>query len=132
MSDGSGEDPSAVFPRRGKTSVPARTRTSQTEIVDMKNPLVSRIFRNIAEILEIKGENVFRIRAYQKAADTIEGLSEDIATYAAEDRLSEIPGIGVDLSAKIKEIVATGKLAFYEELKKTIPEGLLELLAIPS
>ncbi len=90
------------------------------------------IFRNIAEILEIKGENVFRIRAYQKAADTIEGLAEDIENFVSQGRLGDIPGIGADLSAKIKEIVATGKLGFYEELKKSIPEGLLELLTIPS
>jgi DNA polymerase (family 10) len=98
----------------------------------MKNKLVVEIFRDIAEILEIKGENVFRIRAYQKAADTIEGLAEDIDNFVDQDRLSEIPGIGVDLSAKIKEIVATGKLQFFEDLKKSIPEGLLELLKIPS
>lgn len=98
----------------------------------MKNKLVVEIFRNIAEILEIKGENVFRIRAYQKAADTIEGLSEDIFDLASQDRLEEIPGIGKDLSAKIKEIVSTGKLQFYEELQKSVPEGLLELLKIPS
>lgn len=98
----------------------------------MKNKLVVDIFRNIAEILEIKGENVFRIRAYQKAADTIEGLAEDIENFASQGRLGDIPGIGADLSAKIKEIVAAGKLEFYEELKKNIPEGLLELLTIPS
>jgi DNA polymerase (family X) len=98
----------------------------------MKNKLIVEIFRDIAEILEIKGENVFRIRAYQKAADTIEGLAEDIDNFVSSDRLSEIPGIGVDLSAKIKEISRTGKLKFFEELKKSIPEGLLELLKIPS
>jgi DNA polymerase (family X) len=98
----------------------------------MKNKLVVEIFRNIAEILEIKGENVFRIRAYQKAADTIEGLAEDIFDLASQDRLDEIPGIGKDLSAKIKEIVSSGKLQFYQELQKSIPEGLLELLKIPS
>jgi DNA polymerase (family X) len=98
----------------------------------MKNKLVVDIFRNIAEILEIKGENIFRIRAYRKAADTIEGLAEDIENFVSQDRLSEIPGIGDELSAKIKEINATGKLKFYEDLKKDIPDGLLELLKIPS
>ncbi len=98
----------------------------------MKNKLVVDTFRNIAEILEIKGDNVFRIRAYQKAADTIEGLAEDIDNFVSQGRLKEIPGIGVDLSAKIKEITSAGKLGFYEDLKKTIPEGLLGLLNIPS
>ncbi len=98
----------------------------------MNNKLVADIFRNIAQILEIKGENVFRIRAYQKAADSIEGLAEDISNFVNQGRLDEIPGIGADLSAKIKEIVSTGKLVFYEELKHSVPEGLLELLNIPS
>jgi len=98
----------------------------------MNNKLVADIFRSIAEILEIKGENVFRVRAYQKAADTIEGLAEEIANFINQGRLNDLPGIGVDLSAKIKEIVSTGKLKFYDELKKTIPDGFLELLKIPS
>jgi DNA polymerase (family 10) len=98
----------------------------------MKNKLVVEIFRDVAEILEIKGENVFRIRAYLRAADTVEGLAEDLETIAAQGRLTDIPGIGKDLSAKIEEIITTGKLAFLEELKKTIPDGLLELLNIPS
>ena len=97
----------------------------------MKNKLVADIFRNIAEVLEIKNENVFRIRAYQKAADTIEGISEDIENLVDQDRLDGIPGIGADLSLKITEIVKTGKLKFYEDLKKSVPEGLLELLNIP-
>ena len=69
----------------------------------MKNKLVVDIFRNIAEILQIKGENVFRIRAYEKAAETIDGLAEDIEDFVLQGRLKEIPGIGVDLAAKIQE-----------------------------
>ena len=98
----------------------------------MKNLVIAKIFRNIADILEIKGDNVFRIRAYQRAADTIEGLAEDLEHYFAEDRLTDIPGIGKDLSEKIKEISQTGTCRFFEVLKKTIPEGLLEILKIPS
>ncbi|MDD5348409.1 MAG: DNA polymerase/3'-5' exonuclease PolX [Candidatus Omnitrophica bacterium] len=97
----------------------------------MKNKLVSDIFRHIAEILEIKGENVFRIRAYQRAADTIEGIPEDIEQFVTEGRLTEIPGIGTDLAAKITELVSTGKLKFYEDLQETVPESVLQLLAIP-
>jgi len=98
----------------------------------MDNFKVIEIFRNIADILEIRNDNRFRIRAYQRAADTIEGMGEDFESLVNQDRITEIPGIGVDLSGKIKEIVKTGKLKFYEDLKKTIPEGLLELLKIPS
>jgi len=98
----------------------------------MKNLVIAKIFRNIADILEIKGDNVFRIRAYQRGADIIEGLAEDLERYIAEDRLTDIPGIGKDLSGKIKEIAQTGTCRFFEDLKKTIPEGLLEILKIPS
>ena len=93
---------------------------------------LSAIFRNIASILEIKGQNVFRIRAYEKAAESIEGLPNTLETLIKEDRLTEIPGIGKDLSDKIKEFYATGKIQTYEELKKTTPQGLLEILNIPS
>jgi DNA polymerase (family X) len=98
----------------------------------MKNQLVSRIFRDISKILEIKGENVFRIRAYDRAAGVIENLSDDIETAVAQNTLTEIPGIGKDLAQKVREIVATGSLQFYEDLKKSLPGGILELLTIPS
>ena len=93
---------------------------------------LSAIFRNIASILEIKGENVFRIRAYEKAAESIEGLPNTLESLIKEDRLTEIPGIGKDLSDKIKEFHSTGKIQAYEDLRKTTPQGLLELLDIPS
>ena len=98
----------------------------------MENQKVADIFSNIANILEIKQENPFRIRAYQRAADNIRDLSEDIKVLVEEDRLAQLPGIGKDLAGKIKEIVLTGKLKFYEDLKKTIPGGLLGLINIPS
>ncbi len=98
----------------------------------MKNLEIAAIFRDIARILEIKGDNPFRIRAYERAAQNIEGLSEDIENFIREDRLNIIPGIGKDLAEKIKEIVKTDRLKFFNELKKSIPEGLLELLNIPS
>jgi DNA polymerase (family 10) len=97
----------------------------------MKNPLVVSIFRNIASILEIKGENVFRIRAYQRAADAIEGLSQDVEEYSDPAALTGIPGIGKDLASKIQEIVITNTCQAYEQLKKDVPEGVLELLKIP-
>jgi len=98
----------------------------------MKNQEISGIFREISDILEIKGENVFRIRAYERAAQNIESLGEDIAVLFRDGRLSEIPGVGKDLSQRIAEYLDTGKIAFFEELKKSLPEGLLELLKIPS
>lgn len=98
----------------------------------MKNLEVSQIFRDIAKILEIKGDNPFRIRAYERAAQNIEGLTEDVEHLIKEDKLTDIPGIGGDLADKIKEIARTGRLKQFEELKRSIPEGLLDLLDIPS
>ena len=98
----------------------------------MISKTISEIFRAIAKILEIKGENVFRARAYERAARNIESLSEDIQDLINENRLSEIPGVGKDLAQKIIEITKTGKLKFFEELKRSIPEGLLDLLRVPS
>lgn len=98
----------------------------------MKNLEIATIFRNIAKILEIKGDNPFRIRAYEKAAQNIEGLTDDIENFIRQDRLREIPGIGKDLAEKITEIVNSGRLKAYEDLKKTIPEAILDLLNIPS
>ncbi|OGX40891.1 MAG: DNA polymerase III [Omnitrophica WOR_2 bacterium RIFCSPLOWO2_01_FULL_41_12] len=96
------------------------------------NLAISQIFRNVAQILEIKGDNPFRIRAYERAAQNIEGLTENIENFVAQDRLGDIPGIGKDLAYKIKEFIKTGRLKVYQDLKRTIPAGLLDLLNIPS
>lgn len=98
----------------------------------MKNLEIAHIFREIAKILEIKGENVFRIRAYERAAQNIEGLTLDIETLAKENKLKEIPGIGKDLALRIEEFLDKGKIKMLEDLKKSIPDGLLDLLNIPS
>lgn len=92
---------------------------------------VADIFRSIAHILEIKGENPFKIRAYEKAAQNLENLGEDLEALAARNELERIPGIGKDLAKKIKEILATGTLTYYEELKKEIPPELVTLMTVP-
>jgi DNA polymerase (family 10) len=97
----------------------------------MKNQEVAKIFNDIADILEIKGENPFRIRAYRKAAQNIESLTQDLGSLIEEKKLEEIPGIGKDLAQKIEEIISTGRLRFHEDLKKEIPEGLVDLLSVP-
>ncbi len=96
----------------------------------MKNQRIAKIFNEIAELLDIKGENVFRVRAYRRAAQNIDGLSKDVASLS-EEELEEIPGIGKDLAGKIREFLSTGKVAKHEELKKEIPEGVLDLLRVP-
>lgn len=96
----------------------------------MKNAEISIIFNNIADLLEIKGENPFRIRAYRKAAFAIDSLSKDVAGMTTEE-LQKIPGIGKDLSAKIEEFCRTGAVEAYEKLKTDTPESLIGLFAVP-
>jgi DNA polymerase (family 10) len=96
----------------------------------MKNADIAQIFNNIADLLEIKDENPFRIRAYRKAALNIAELGKDISSLSAEE-LTEIPGIGHDLAAKIGEFLKTGRVEAYEKLRHEVPESLIELLAIP-
>ena len=97
----------------------------------MKNLEVADIFNKIADILELKGANPFRIRAYQRAAQNIQDLSEDIEEISKREELEKLPGIGKDLALKIKEIIEAGGLNHYEELKSEMPAGLLELLSVP-
>ncbi|TYP49820.1 DNA polymerase/3'-5' exonuclease PolX [Thermosediminibacter litoriperuensis] len=97
----------------------------------MKNYLVSFIFFDIADMLEIKGENFFKIRAYRKAARVIASLPEDIEEMMKTSSLGSMEGIGKALEGKIKEIIETGTCRYYEELKKDIPRGLVEMLKIP-
>ena len=88
----------------------------------MTNSEISSIFIDIAEMLKLKKENIFKIRAYQKVARAIEGLPTDVAKLVAEDRLREIPGAGEAITKKITELVTTGKLGYYERLKEEFPE----------
>ncbi|MDP2744572.1 MAG: DNA polymerase/3'-5' exonuclease PolX, partial [Dehalococcoidia bacterium] len=96
-----------------------------------KNTDIARVFTDIADLLELKGENVFKVRAYQKAARSIEHLPLEAERLVAEDRLRDIPGVGEAIGKKITELVATGKLEYYEELKKEFPEGISTFLDIP-
>lgn len=96
-----------------------------------KNAEIVNLFREIAGILKIKGENPFKIRAYERVADTIENLSMEIETIYHAGKLNEIPGVGEAISSKMKEFLQTGQLEYLERLKMDIPTGVLELLKIP-
>src|ERR1051325_10086215 len=98
---------------------------------EMDKDRVAEILVSIGTLLELKGENPFKTRAYSNAARTIETLSEPLEKLIAEDRLGEIKGIGEALQKKITELVTTGKLPYYEELKASVPPGLRAMLDIP-
>ncbi len=97
----------------------------------MKNTEIAKVFADIADLLELKGENVFKVRAYQKAVRSIEQLSVETEQLVKEDRLREIPGVGEAIARKITEMVTTGKLEYYEKLKAEFPEGITALLEVP-
>ncbi len=90
------------------------------------------MFDRVAELLEIQGDNPFRIRAYHNAARTIQGLSDSLAEkVAAGEDLARLPTIGRDLAAKIREIVATGSLRKLKQLEAAVSPGLVDLLKVP-
>ena len=97
----------------------------------MDKEQVAAILEEIGVLLELKGENPFKTRAYQNAARSLDGLAEPLEKLVAENRLGEIKGFGEALQKKISELVQTGRLPYYEELKVSIPAGLLDLLGIP-
>jgi DNA polymerase (family 10) len=97
----------------------------------MDKEQVSAILEEIGVLLELKGENPFKTRAYQNAARALDGLAEPLEKLVAENRLGEIKGFGEALQKKITELVQTGRLPYYEELKESIPAGLIDLLGIP-
>jgi DNA polymerase (family 10) len=96
------------------------------------NADVAAVFEEIADLLEIEGSNPFRIRAYRNAARTLRDIPREVGAMLDEgEDLTELPGIGEDLAAKIKEIVETGTAAALEEHRKKVPKTLTELLRIP-
>ena len=95
-----------------------------------KNNDIAEIFEHISDMLNVLGENPFKIRAYKNAAENIVELGEDVEDIAARDELTEIPGVGKDLAEKIKEYIKTGKIKEYDKLKEKVPLELVELLRI--
>jgi DNA polymerase (family X) len=96
-----------------------------------KNQETAELLYHIAELLELKGENTFKIRAYNKAARAVESLSTDIQEIYAAEELESIPGVGSAIAEKIGEYLKNGRLGYYDDLCKEIPAGLSEMLKIP-
>jgi DNA polymerase (family 10) len=96
----------------------------------MDKDKVAEVLVEIGVLLELKGENPFKTRAYGNGARALEALGEPLEKLVAEKRLGEIKGIGEALEQKITELVETGRLKYYEDLKASIPPGLVEMLGI--
>lgn len=97
----------------------------------MDNEAVASILDEIAVLLELKGENPFKCRAYSNAARTVESLPEDLGAMVRAGRLAHVPGIGDAIRAKLSELMQTGRLPYHEKLRTEFPPGILELLRIP-
>lgn len=97
----------------------------------MNNPEIAKVFENIAKLLEVQGELPFKIRAYQRVAQEIKHLPEEIQAFAQAGELRTIPGVGQEIEKKIQEMLATGRLAYYERLLGEFPPGFPEVLELP-
>ncbi len=97
----------------------------------MKNAQIAEIFNEIADLMEIQGEQPFRIASYRKVARILEELTEDVETLLATGKLAQIPGIGKGSLERIEEYIKTGKISTHQELIKKVPPGLIKLTKIP-
>lgn len=98
--------------------------------MSIHNTDIASAFDEIADLLSIQGANVFRIRAYRRAAQSIRGMPHEIAEAADPAAYDALPGIGADLAAKIAELVRTGRLAALSKLRREVPPGLRDLLGL--
>lgn len=121
--------------RMSQLTLPIRTllvRIAASIIIGpMRNAILSAVFDQMADIMEILGEDRFRINSYRKVARAVAELSADVGILLENGRLAKTPGIGKSSLAKIQEFVDSGRIAAHEELLERIPSSLLELLHIP-
>lgn len=96
----------------------------------MRNAEIALALNEVADLLEMSGENVFRIRAYRRAAETVAALGEPIGAALARERTA-VPGIGAGIAEHIHEVLATGRIALVDELHKRFPPGVISLLRVP-
>mgnify|MGYP001068205521 CR=1 FL=1 len=97
----------------------------------MNNYEVARVFFRIADMLEIKGDNPFKIRAYRKAAEAVYHLDEDLRILKEQNRISQIPGIGKAVEDKINQLLDQGRLDYYEKLQGEVPPGVVDMTLVP-
>ncbi|MBC7326436.1 MAG: DNA polymerase/3'-5' exonuclease PolX, partial [Moorella sp. (in: Bacteria)] len=97
----------------------------------MTNLELAWALAEMGDLLELKGEEPFKVRAYHRAARSLENLEEEAAALYARGALEEIPGVGKNLAKKIAELLTTGRSTFLENLRREVPAGLRDMLAIP-
>ncbi len=92
---------------------------------------VVRVLQEIAVLLELRGENPFKVRAYENAARAVEGLTEDLGSVVAEGRLVQVRGIGAHIAQRVAELMTDGRMKFHDELVETTPPGYLDMIRVP-
>lgn len=97
----------------------------------MDKDAIASVLQEIGLMLALKGENPFKIRAYERGAEALLSLDEDLATVIGEGRLRAIPGIGEALADKIHALHSGARVRLYDELKAEIPPGLMDMLRVP-
>ncbi len=123
----------SLKPRTTPGGATQRAVASQVALQShLANEDIARVFEEIGELLAISGENPFRIRAYQRAAQVIRTLPRPCSELGDAKALKELPGIGADLAGKIQELLHTGSLRTLTRLRAQVPVSLRELLALPS
>src|SRR3954452_22991733 len=97
----------------------------------MESSRIAQVLDEMGTLLEVRGENAFRCRAYHNAAQALKGLPSDLSEMIADGRLARVPGIGSAMLEEVTRLATTGRLAAFEDLKKATPPGLVALLRIP-
>lgn len=97
----------------------------------MTNHEIARRFTQIGDILEIQNENPFKVKAYRRAAESVEGLNEQLADIAARNALGDIPGFGKTIIAETKDFLTTGTTGLWEHIRGQVPPGVVEMASIP-
>ncbi len=97
----------------------------------MESAKIARVLDEMGTLLEVRGENAFRCRAYHNAADALRALPSDLTSMISDGSLAKVPGIGATMHSKIAQLATSGNLPAYDELRKTTPPGLVPLLRVP-
>ena len=98
----------------------------------MQNAIIAKLFDDIADYLEVAGENSFKIRAYRRAAEAVAGFERPIEDATEGGELEKIEGLGQATAQKVREFLATGQIRYLDRLREEYPEGLIELLGVPN
>ena len=111
--------------------MPRPRAVSRSDTALISNAQMARVFSEIADMLEISGELVYKAVAYRRVADAVERWPDDVASLFAGGSPPKIPGAGPALGMKLAELATTGQLAYYDRMRAQVPSGLLEILKIP-